>query len=235
MTSRDKRNALRLEGYTLLLVLLLVFLVIQSSDSWGGVIGAMSVFCRVVIGIVVLVVVFEHPRQRFTMGAVILAAIVMAFGYPFVPPGIGRGMEIAFHGLVAVFVSFALVTILRRLLRRRSAGGADVLGAICGYLLAGDALAAINAVTYLLAPGAFSVSPDVGALLTDLHGRTALFVYYSFSQLLTLGYSDVTPVRAPATTLSLFAALFGLFYTAIVVAQFVGLEQGPPKDESEKS
>jgi len=39
------------------------------------------------------------------------------------------------------------------------------------------------------------------------------------------GYSDVTPVRAPATTLSLFAALFGVFYTAIVVSVFVGLAQ----------
>jgi hypothetical protein len=43
--------------------------------------------------------------------------------------------------------------------------------------------------------------------------------------MMTIGYSDVTPLRAPATTLSLFAALFGLFYTAIVVAQFVGLAQ----------
>ena len=72
-------------------------------------------------------------------------------------------------------------------------------------------------------------------LLAHAQGRTALFVYYSFSQLLTLGYSDVTPVRAPATTLSLFAALFGLFYTAIVVAQFVGLEQGPAKGSDDKT
>jgi hypothetical protein len=52
-----------------------------------------------------------------------------------------------------------------------------------------------------------------------------LFTYYAFSQVLMLGYSDVTPVRAPATTLSLFAALFGVFYTAVVVSQFVGLAQ----------
>jgi len=42
---------------------------------------------------------------------------------------------------------------------------------------------------------------------------------------LMLGYSDVTPVRAPATTLSLFAALFGVFYTAVVVSVLVGLAQ----------
>ena len=52
-----------------------------------------------------------------------------------------------------------------------------------------------------------------------------LFTYYAFAQVLTIGYSDVTPIRAPATTLSLFSALFGVFYTAVVVSQFVGLAQ----------
>jgi len=53
----------------------------------------------------------------------------------------------------------------------------------------------------------------------------ALFSYYSISQMLTVGYADVTPIRAPATTISLFSTLFGVFYTAIVVSQFVGLAQ----------
>jgi len=46
------------------------------------------------------------------------------------------------------------------------------------------------------------------------------------------GYSDITPVRAPATTLSLIVALFGLFYTAIVVSQFVGLVQFASRDSA---
>ena len=62
------------------------------------------------------------------------------------------------------------------------------------------------------------------------HGGLAVFTYYSFSQMTMLGYGDITPVRAPATTLSLFAALFGMFYTAIVVSQFVGLAQAAPRD-----
>jgi len=48
----------------------------------------------------------------------------------------------------------------------------------------------------------------------------------------TLGYSDITPVRAPATTLSLLVALFGMFYAAIVVSQFVGLAQGASRDSA---
>ncbi len=49
--------------------------------------------------------------------------------------------------------------------------------------------------------------------------------------MLTIGYADVTPIRAPATTLSLFAALFGMFYTAVVVSQFVGLAQSGRKPD----
>ncbi len=43
--------------------------------------------------------------------------------------------------------------------------------------------------------------------------------------MLTIGYAAVTPLKAPATTLSLLAALFGLFYTAVIVSQLVGMVQ----------
>jgi len=54
----------------------------------------------------------------------------------------------------------------------------------------------------------------------------ALFSYYSFSQMLTIGYAGITPVRAPATTLSLLSAMFRIFPTAIVVSLCVGMAQG---------
>ena len=100
-----------------------------------------------------------------------------------------------------------------------------MLGAICGYLIAGDAWAGINEIAYLAEPAAFSINPGISGLLAEWHGRHALFSYYGFAQMLTLGYADVTPVRAPATTLSLLGALFGVFYTAVVVSQLVHLAQ----------
>ena len=106
-----------------------------------------------------------------------------------------------------------------------------MLGAICGYLIAGDAWAAVNLLAFQLDPAAYSINPALTALLVDWQGRLALFSYYSLAQMLTIGYADVTPVRAPATTLSLFAALFGLFYTAVVVSQFVGLAQSGRKPD----
>ena len=69
-------------------------------------------------------------------------------------------------------------------------------------------------------------------MLGHWHSRLALFCYYSFAQMTMLGYADITPVRAPATTLSLFGALFGMFYTAIVVSQLVGLAHGESRDDA---
>jgi hypothetical protein len=126
---------------------------------------------------------------------------------------------------MAVFLWAAVVVILRDLFSTPVVGAENVLGAICGYIIAGDAWGGVNAMTYLLIPGAYSINPGVGALLAEWHGRLALMSYYSISQMLTLGYADVTPLRAPATTLSLLTGFFGLFYTAVVVSQLVGLAQ----------
>jgi hypothetical protein len=115
--------------------------------------------------------------------------------------------------------------ILRDLFRASASGAENVLGAICGYIIAGAAWGRLNAITYLLVPSAYSINPEIASLLPHWDGRVALFTYYAFAQVLTIGYSDVTPIRAPATTLSLFSALFGVFYTAVVVSQFVGLAQ----------
>ncbi len=54
-------------------------------------------------------------------------------------------------------------------------------------------------------------------------------------EMLTIGYADVTPVRAAATTFALLASLFGVFYTAVVVSQLVGMAQSrriPPGEGS---
>ena len=119
---------------------------------------------------------------------------------------------------------------------RTSVIGADnVFGAICGYIIMGQGWAYLNALTYLIAPSTYLLDPKVMLPLADWHGRTALFAYYSYTQMLTVGYAAVMPLKAPATTLSLLSALSGLFYTAVIVSQLVGMAQTQRKEtEDEK-
>ena len=216
---------IRLHRYALLLALLLLALIVQAIDVSTRTASLLSDVSRTVLGVTVLFVVFERPRERIAMAVVLAIVMAIAWSPHFLSGNLGRGSSIALHALTVLYVSVAALVIVRDLFRHPPTGAENVLGAICGYLLAADAWASVNALAYLLAPAAYEVNADVGALLADWRGRLALFAYYSYAQMLTIGYPEVTPLRAPATLLSVLAALFGIFYTAVVVSQLVALAQ----------
>jgi hypothetical protein len=220
----DGFTGLRRRKYSVLLALLCIALAIETVNARGGERYLSDIF-RMVLGVAIWFVVFQRPRERTAMATLLVAATALNWGRYFAAESIVHALSLSEQVVLALFLCGAVVVILRDLFESPSAGAENVLGAICGYLIACDAWARLNAITYLLVPSAYSIDPAVAALLPEWHGRVALFTYYAFSQVLMLGYSDVTPVRAPATTLSLFAALFGVFYTAVVVSQFVGLAQ----------
>ncbi len=226
--------ALRRHKHAVLLGLLLVALALSTVNVRGAH-GLHTDVFRTVLGLATWFTVFNRPRDRAAMGAVLALSVALGWGRYFVPAGLDHAVALANQSAQAVFLWGAVCVILRDLFRQPPNGAESVLGAICGYLIASDAWARINAIAYLLVPSSYSIAPEVAALLHDWHGREALFTYYAYAQVLTIGYSDVTPIRAPATTLSLFAALFGVFYTAVVVSQFVGLAQSgkpaPPDGE----
>jgi voltage-gated potassium channel Kch len=215
---------MRRRRYAVLLTLLCVALAIDSINA-RGVAALLSDTIRTALGVAIWFVVFKRPRERIAMAAVLVAATVFSWGRYFAAGSLGYTLSLMEQATLALFLWVAVYVILRELFDTSALGAGHVLGSICGYIIAGDAWARLNAVAYLLVPSAYSIDPAVTALLPDWHGRVALFTYYAYAQLLTLGYSDVTPAAAPATTLSLFAALFGVFYTAVVISQFVGLAQ----------
>jgi len=226
--------ALRRHKYVVLLVLLLALLAIQSLDALPGAARLFIEAFRTVLGVAILIVVFERRRERAFMASILAVAVAIGWGRHFSAASLDYALSLALRATMLLYLWFAVWVILRDLFGEPTAGAANVLGAICGYLIAGDAWANVNAIAYLLVPAAYGVNPEVDALLTDWQGRLALFSYYGFAQMLTIGYADVTPVRAPATTLSLFGALFGLFYTAVVVSQLVGLAQSSGRETAPK-
>ena len=223
MTGR-KTVGLRQRKFAVLLALLCAALAIETVGARGAE-RFPSDCASTVLTAAIWFVVFERPRERVAMAAVLVSGLAIRWGGYFAVAGLDHALSLADKTALALFLWSAVYVILRDLFRTPAGGAGNVLGAICGYLIAGDAWGRINAIAYLLVPSAYSIDAAVTALLPDWHGRVALFTYYAFAQVLTIGYSDVTPVRAPATTLSLFAALFGVFYTAIVVSVFVGLAQ----------
>jgi hypothetical protein len=216
---------MRRRRYGVLLALLVAALALQSLDQRTGIASLLSDVLRAVLGLAIFLVVFQRRSERVCMAVILAAIIAIGLSRDATIGWLGPTVPVVFHTLMALFLWAAVGVILRELFHKRSVDPDNVLGAICGYLIAGSAFAALNALTWVLMPTAYSVSPDLAPYLSDWHGRLALFSYYSLSQMLTIGYADVTPLRAPATTLSLFSVLFGVFYMAVVVSQFIGLAQ----------
>jgi hypothetical protein len=213
-----------------LLALLLVSLVIQTYGLHAGFAGVLSDAFRTALSVTIYFVVVRGAGERVPAALLLLTTVLIGWTRHFTGGSDAGALALAFNALSSLFLWTAVAVILRDLFRTPEAGTGNVLGAICGFLVAADAWSGIHISAYLLFPEAFTIDPAIQQQLGHWHGRLAVFTYYSFSQMTTLGYSDITPVRAPATTLSLFAALFGMFYTAIVVSQFVGLAQAARRD-----
>jgi hypothetical protein len=222
----------RRHKYKVLLALLLVSIVIQTYGLHAGFIGVLSDAFRTALSVTIFFVVFRGAGERVPAALLLLATLAIGWTRHFTGGADDGALALAFNVLSSLFLWTAVAVILRDLFRSPEAGAGNVLGAICGFLIAADAWAGIHICAYLLSPNSMAFDPGIQEQLGRWHGRAALFCYYSFAQMTTLGYGDMTPVRAPATTLSLFAALFGMFYTAIVVSQFVGLAQDASRDSA---
>ena len=224
---------MRRHRYLILLVTLVVTIVAESFARRTVFGSAGSDVMITVVACAVFLVVFDGWRERAI--ALVAAGAALVFTWTsYLPLGAGQPMlhAILHHTLMIGFLGFAVGVILNNIFGRRAITGDDVLGAVCGYILAAGCFAHVYALTELAIPGSFSVVQESEAL-RDTHSRTALFNYFSMVTLTTMGYGDVTPLRPPATAIASIEAVFGQFYIAIVVAQLVGLrmahaERTPP-------
>jgi hypothetical protein len=153
--------------------------------------------------------------------ALIAPAVVANFAhYAFAGPS-PVFLRVVFHASLALFLGFAVALQLRHILRAHAIALDDVFGAFAGYLLGAIAWAHLYALAELASPGAIAFAPAVAEQLADWHLRRSAFDYLSFAILTSLGWSDATPVRPPATTLAWLEVIAGQFYMAVVVATLV--------------
>lgn len=211
--------------YALLLVVVLVALVGQplvAGQSAGARFGYELLIAAVVVS--VLLVVFNFRWERQTALVLALPAIALTVArYP-LSDGTLAPFAVTYHLSVALFFAFAVAVIVRDIFRNRAISLDAVLGAFAGYLLLGVAWGCLYAALDLVAPGSFSVNPEIRWQLDAWHLRGALFNFFSFSTMASLGYSDITAVKPLANTLTWLEVMTAQFYLAVVIAQIVGLK-----------
>lgn len=210
--------------FLILLATIATVLVVQSLVH-GSTAGAVVADVLVILVVVaVLFIVFERTSQRLAALITAIAAIAIIVAHYALPARFQVPLAAFHHGLLVVFLGWALIEILRSLFAEKPVQTDDVLGAVCGYLLVGIAWGNLYALGELLFPGGFSVAPAIHAELADWDGRRALFTYFSFTIISSLGYADVTAIGPPATTMVVAEVVFGQFYLAVVVAQIVSMK-----------
>lgn len=186
--------------------------------------------------LLVLLIVFDRRVNRLVGFIAFAAAVASALAHYVVPPSYPQeSLRLINHSALLLLLGFATIVTLRNIFEQRVVRFDDVLGAVCGYLLAAGAWSHLFMLVEIFVPGSFSVSPGFGAGLDSWHGRIAVLNYVSLGSLTSVGSGAVVPVLPPATVLTTLEAMFGQFYIAIVVAQLVGAKlsqalqrNGPP-------
>ncbi len=117
--------------------------------------------------------------------------------------------------LGTLFLAFTAIMILSYLFRADEVTGDMIMGAICVYFLFGLIWAFVFSILETTQPGSFKMAQGTVS--------QPAFTYYSYVTLTTLGYGDITPISAPARSLSLLEAMMGQLYLAVLVARLVGL------------
>lgn len=121
--------------------------------------------------------------------------------------------------LRAAFVLLIAVIVTAQVFRPGNFSHHRVQGAVAVYLLAALAWAYVYEVLYLLDPSALHISATIGST-----PNLALFRFFSFETLTTLGYGDVLPTSSIARTLAALEALFGQLFPAVMIARLVSLD-----------
>jgi hypothetical protein len=178
---------------------------------------------RSLIVLIVFFIVFERRRDRLIALVIALPVLAGSWVLHIVPARFEMLLWVLHHGFLVAFLGFAVTIILRRIFEHKEVQADDVIGGICGYLLAGIVWGNLYLLVELFFPGSFIVHQNIAGQLANTYGRQALFADYSFVTLTTMGSGNIVPNNSAATSLTWLEGMFGQFYIAVVVAQLVGL------------
>jgi len=114
--------------------------------------------------------------------------------------------------LTNLFIIYIVGSVIKDLLVRKDVDIYALIEAINGYLLLSIMFVSLVAFCDNYLPGAYNAAGE-----TEME-----LVYYTMITLTTAGYGDITPQIPLTQSLSMFIAVTGQFYVAVIVAILVG-------------
>jgi ion channel len=165
-------------------------------------------FTMVILGSSLIASTKITKSITYALGSVVLFFIWSEFSN-------GDNRAIMFTRLVvslALFINFC-VLLLKQLRKIKKVNLQFILMPILGFLYLGIIGGILFEVMHFFDSSSFT-------LIQGFSGFS--FYYFSFISITTVGYGDITPLTAPAQSLTLVMNIIGQFYLAIVIAVFVG-------------
>ena len=126
-------------------------------------------------------------------------------------------------GVAALFYAYALAHLLRYVLHRDAMSADKLYGAVAAYLMIGLMWAFVCGVVQYLIPGSYAY------LGVAKRMDIAELIFFSFTVLTTAGFGDITPASIQARFLTIFEAVAGVMYVAILIARLTGVYPLEPK------
>jgi hypothetical protein len=143
---------------------------------------------------------------------VAMPAMITRWSDLFVPT---KPMQISAITLTMYLYTYIGVLVFRRVLYTEEVHTDEIYGGLAVYLLMGFVWADACWLLETAAPGSFFTGGE--------RGSQAIFTYYSFSTLMTVGYGDVRPIGPLARSFATFEALGGIFFMAVFISRLVAL------------
>jgi Ion channel len=136
-----------------------------------------------------------------------------------------------FSLIVNIFF-FVLIVVLfiQQIARAKTVTPQVIMESINGYLMLGMSFSILVALISFIDPGAFRF-PHLTTTADPTVSHFSDYAYYGFVTLTTLGYGDVVPLTSAAKSISIFTAITGQLYIAIIIAALVAKYLNQSKSE----
>jgi hypothetical protein len=177
-----------------------------------------------VVCVAVFRALFRTPRRRWIGSILVGIALSIDLAREVLAHSARRELTISLDISVAVFYVFVFSVILRHVFTARHLRIDDVVGAFSGYILIALVWGRLYSLAWMLAPNAFNINSGILWQLNDWNTQVALFDYYSFTTISSIGYAAITTTAPPTNTLVWLEVMCGQFYMAVVVATIVGMK-----------
>lgn len=118
------------------------------------------------------------------------------------------------------FFDLIVVLFIIQIAKAKAVTPQVIMESINGYLMLGLSFSIIIALISIVNPDAFSF-PHLSTATNPGFSYFSDYTYYGFVTLTTLGYGDVVPLTSAARSFSIFTAITGQMYVAIIIAALV--------------